>query len=458
MKITDSLKRSGRNLRSAKARTLLTAMAIAVGAFTLALTLAAGNGLRSYADKLVKSNFDPAELIVGRDPQISNNGTPSQKPQVYDDSVSSLNMGGPNSSLQVKQVTAQDITELQKLPYAEQVRENYQINIRYVTRTGQKKYTGSADAYNPAQKPEVKAGTLPASGDITKGEILLPESYVASLGFNDDQEAVGKDVQINVQQPFSPGAVQSLISTTPITQINPDSLKPQEKTFTYRISAVTKPASTLFNIGVAPLKLNSEDALELYDYTQKGTANYNKYLYVNVRVKDGTDQAKIEAAQADLTGKGYYTQSAKDTQQQITQFVNVLQVMVGVFGLITVIASIFGIINTQYISVLERTREVGLMKALGMGRRSVSRLFVFEAIWIGFIGGLIGVCLALLAGTLLNPVIAKKIDLSGSKLLIFAPLQLVLLIVALMLVAAVAGLLPARKAAKLDPIVALRTE
>jgi putative ABC transport system permease protein len=95
MYITDIIRRSGRSLHSAKARTILTALAIAVGGFTLTATLAAGNGIRKYTDQLVASNFDPAELLVGRDKEVANNGTPNQDPKESDDSISSLSFG-PN--------------------------------------------------------------------------------------------------------------------------------------------------------------------------------------------------------------------------------------------------------------------------------------------------------------------------------------------------------------------------
>jgi putative ABC transport system permease protein len=128
------------------------------------------------------------------------------------------------------------------------------------------------------------------------------------------------------------------------------------------------------------------------------------------------------------------------------------------FGVITLIASFFGVVNTQYISVLERTREIGLMKALGMSRRSVSLLFIIEATWIGFLGALLGSVLAVVAGSLLNPWISRKLSFGGEHLLIFKPSQIILLIAFLMLITTVAGLLPARKASRLDPIEALRTD
>ena len=194
------------------------------------------------------------------------------------------------------------------------------------------------------------------------------------------------------------------------------------------------------------------------DYIYNGTSNYQKYLVANVKVKDGTNTTKLNTVEAAIKSQGYGVQSVIDTEKTITQVISVLEGIVTVFGIIAIIASVFGVVNTMYISVLQRTREIGLMKALGMHRKDISNLFRIEAGLIGLLGGLIGSFLAIVLGIGLNPVISSKLGLGDSKLLIFKFNQIGLLIIALIIIGIIAGLLPARKAAHLDPIEALRTE
>ncbi len=145
-------------------------------------------------------------------------------------------------------------------------------------------------------------------------------------------------------------------------------------------------------------------------------------------------------------------------QGLLFSFVNTLQGVVMGFGALALLVSIFGIINTMYISVLERTQQIGLMKALGASGRDIGRLFRYEAAWVGFLGGTLGVLAAWGVGTALNPWISETIGLGEHSLLIFQPVYAAVVVLVLIAVAVIAGLLPSRKAAKLDPIEALRTE
>lgn len=455
MKLADITRRAGRSLRHAKIRTILTALAIGVGAFTLTLTIAASTGAKAFIDQVISDNFDPAELIVTKDEQVLGNGDTS-KPREYDPSfgASTSNAG---AITQIKRLDQTDIEKIRNLPNVEQVREGVAVNAVYITREGQKKYAGTLQAFSPAQKPELLAGKIPSN--FSNEQVLLPEGYLESLNFKSAKEALNSSITVAVRKQVDPQMLAAQIAQgddeAQLAKLANNSLETRE----LKVVGVLKKPVTAQPGTELYLYISNTAALQLNEITTRGTSDFQKYPSIFVRVRDGNDPVKLEAAQKQLKDLGYVTLSVEETQKFLLQFINILQGIVVGFAFLAVIASVFGVINTQYISVLERTQQIGLMKALGMRRRDISRLFRLEAAWIGLLGGAVGAGFAYVLGTLLNPWITKTIELGDeNRLLIFQPVPIMLLIVGLMIVAVVAGILPARKAGKLDPVEALRTE
>jgi putative ABC transport system permease protein len=427
MKIQSIVIRAGRSLKQAKSRTVLTSLAIAVGAFTITLSLAAGTGGRDYTDKIVKSNTDAQELVVSVQPPKSQQG-----PQKYSSSTGGAVISTALGSTEV--LTQNDINRIQKVADVVSVTPNYNPQIQYITRPGQDKYVASIGTFSPSVTLTYAAGS--ANGGLADNEIILTEDYVKALGFSSDQAAIGGTVSIVAEKLSAP------ISA------------PESQTFSYKVKAVSSTSGLAFR-SQSSLLISDNSAKTLYDYINTGTRNFNHFEVVSVEVNNANNAQTVKNT---LTSMGYQAQTAADILGAVNTFINVLQGILLGFGALAILTSIFGIINTQYISVLERTQQIGLMKALGMRRRDVGRLFKLEAAWIGFLGGAIGSGLAYLVGTLSNPLISKALNLGDVRLLIFRPVSIAVVVVGLVLVSVASGILPARKAAKLNPIDALRTE
>lgn len=425
MKTFDTLRRAGRSLKQAKIRTLLTSMAIGVGAFTITLSLAAGEGGREYTNTLIQNNGDANNLSV-----IAKQEKSDTTPQEYGASGDTTPQGLLGDS---------DIKKVQAIQDVASITPSYNVDATYMTRDGSaKKYETSVSIKSDRTAIPLAAGSL-TDNQVASGKVVVPQDYLGVLGFKNAQDAIGKTITVHFEKPAQF-----------VGQRQRESI---DKIFT--VAAVDQKSNTVLHYQTA-LRISPDDGKSIYEFQTADQPNKDQYFMINVRVRDGAD---AKAVQKSIEDAGYTVFSLQDVQQTLFQFINIVQWGTAGFGALAILASIFGIINTQYISVLERTQQIGLMKALGMRSRDVAALFRFEAAWIGFLGGAIGVSLALIAGTVCNPIIQKALDLSaGTNLLVFQPLVILGLMTALILIAITAGYFPARKAAKLDPIEALRTE
>ena len=157
---------------------------------------------------------------------------------------------------------------------------------------------------------------------------------------------------------------------------------------------------------------------------------------------------------------GYETYSNAEWVESEQRTLGYVQAVLGGIGAVSLFVAAIGITNTMMMSIYERTKEIGVMKVLGCDLRNIRSLFLMEAGFIGFIGGVIGLVLSFIISFVINRIAGaageEMMDMAGIS---YIPLWLVILsLFFAVLVGMMAGFFPARRAMKLSPLAAIRNE
>lgn len=184
--------------------------------------------------------------------------------------------------------------------------------------------------------------------------------------------------------------------------------------------------------------------------------NEGTYSSIYVRVNQIED---VSPVRKELENMGLAVFSITDEMKEMKQVFLIMDSLLGAIGAVALIIAALGIINTMIMSIMERTREIGIMKAVGGSENQIKLIFFVEAAFIGLIGALFGLILGWLVSRIANVIINTKLSAVDAPQvdLFYFPVWLILGAMAFsILVSLAAGLYPAIRAARIDPVRALR--
>ncbi len=454
MKARDLGELASRNLRQAVLRNTLTTLGVAVGIASLVAMLSLGVGLQELATKrLSNSGLFDSVIVFSRSnlrgfgrPAVAGTAEP-QPPRALDD---------------------QALQEMRRLPNVVEVYPQ----IRFLTEVSL-----AGGSYSTMVAGIPASGRSSGAFDGIQGSFFsgpAADEAILQIEFAKDlspepRTLLGKELVLRYaeRQPLGP-------STGPGDAANAEndsssgggfSVIPRQKKLRIVGIVETEPAVGFGGFGrgrlLIPLAvaeaLRAAQVNDLRDVV-RGTNASPTYASLTVRAKG---PSQVEAIQTAVKNMGFSTFSLLDATRNLRLFFAVFDLLLAIFGSLALTVATLGIINTLVMAILERRREIGILKALGAADRDVKQLFFVEAGVMGLLGGVFGVGLGWLIGagvTWGTNIYLQRQDLPPAHVF-SVPWWLVLGAIAFAIVVSLmAGLYPASRAARLDPIEALRYE
>lgn len=400
-----AVKLAAHNMKQKLKRNILVSLGVSIGIMSIVTMLSLGNGLKAYFNDMLNDFMNP--VVVEATMPIEDKDDPSAAMKVM--------MG---NAIPFKQ---KNIDELSKIDGVVKVEKGF--NFMSMTGTNTIKLGDKQSdvmvlqaASSKLTKKNLVDGELPG-----KGEILINQVMAEKLGNN----VIGKTVELNIiinGQVVKDEFVVSGIYTTGIDDSMSDSME--------------------------TALINFDDMNKLYN--KAGTELEAGSVYLVANNEDNASTIKDE-----IKKLGYNGSQEEMMGDRMLTMLNVLTiVLAGIAGISLVVSSIM-ILVVLYISVVERTKEIGLLRAIGARSKDIKRIFVSEAFLIGISSGIIGIATAFVISIFVNKASNQMFDITVMNITLnYALLGIGTSTVVSML----AGLFPANKAAKLDPVDSLRTE
>jgi len=465
MKIPDLAELALRNLRESLLRNSLTTVGISVGVASLVAMLSLGIGLQQLASRrLGKSGlFDT--VIVSSRREMRGMGREEER-----------NGPAPGESRVLDEAARVEIEHLPNVLEAyPDIRFNselrYEDKAHLTTIAAMPMSASSNDGFEGMQGNYFSSENAP--------EAILQKSFA--------EELLGKTPRLGTPEPNVAELAAPLLGKELVLRYAQRETSPSGATGTAG-SDTNALADTAYSVVTREQKLKIVGVSDLDPESMRGPSRAKVFLPLklaeNLHVMQSTDLREVSRAASDqpvyssvsvkvkkpsqvqtvedaIKKMGFTTFSIIDASKSIQTFFKVLDVFLLIFGSLALAVASIGIVNTLVMAILERRREIGIMKAIGASDRDVQLLFFAEAGAMGVLGGIVGVALGWGIGKVIN--VGTNIWLRSQSFppdnFWVVPLWLVgLAILFSFVVSLLSGLYPASRAARLDPVQALRYE
>jgi putative ABC transport system permease protein len=453
MKLYDSIELAGRNLRESVLRNSLTTLGISVGVASLVAMLSLGIGLQQLASRRLQRSglFDSIVVTSRRDlrsfnrEQEESGPAPAESPD--------LNEAARLKIANVAGVVAvyPDLRFITEVRYEDKPHLTMVTGLPSSAKDGdsfegmQGRFFSSEDAHEVILQKSFAAELLGKSSrgpdEINVGEVakpLLGKELV--MRYAERESSSGQDTAS-----YSVISHEIPLTIVGVTDLDPDSMRGSSRARLFVPQKVIE--------GMRPMQ-----AYDMRDSPSRETSNQPIYSNVVARVSGA---GKVDTVEQAIKKLGFNTFSILDATKSMRRFFAILDLFLGIFGSLALTVASIGIINTLVMAILERRREIGIMKAVGASDADVRGLFFAETGAMGLLGGICGTALGWFIGRVIN--FGTNIYLKRQG---FPPEHIwsvpVWLVAGALgfsfLVSLLSGLYPASRAARLDPVQALRYE
>jgi putative ABC transport system permease protein len=484
MSFLDILHLALRNLRQAKLRAGLTMMGVIVGVAVIVTMMSFGLGLQSNMLARFKAlDFFNEILVYGRGlGSLAGLDRASRR-----DEDGRRDARDRANKAPTRILDDAGIKEIGAIPGVAYVEPSVNFPV-YVRANGKllTQFVGGANVPNAAARfQHFAAGKMISSP--TADEAVVSERFLRDYGFDKPADAVGKTIELlgpkseGSKKPDQSDEESANFFGIPLDDSGLDESAPDVETRSFRIAGVlsTEIREGAGQGGMRGMMPSAGIYIPLavaHDWTTQHRTPMGQVALALARrggnLSDGqnegydsavvrvTDPVQLTSVRQKIGELGFGTFSIVDEIDQIRTVFLIIDSVLGLLGGISLLVASFGIANTMIMSILERTREIGIMKAIGAEDREIRLIFFVEAAVIGVAGGVIGVLLAWgidgIANRLAYRFILKP---QGASFIDFFELPLYLSLGAVafaLIVSIIAALYPASRAARIDPVRALR--